>query len=129
MNHRFGLFDAVMIKDNHIVAGGGLETAIKRAKAYVGHTVKIEVEVDNLDQLVRALPLGPDIVLLDNMSPDLLETAVSLCKGHCLTEASGNITIATVTEIAQSGVDYISSGWITHSARNLDLGMDFSLPS
>ena len=126
MNHRFGLFDAVMIKDNHIVASGGIAKALRAAKAAIGHTVKIEIEVDTLSQLEDVLAEGTDIVLLDNMSTDDLRKAVSMAKGKAILEASGNVTIKTVRSIAETGVDVISSGWITHSAPTLDLGMDFS---
>ncbi|MEL7486106.1 MAG: carboxylating nicotinate-nucleotide diphosphorylase [Pseudomonadota bacterium] len=123
-NHRFGLYDAVMIKDNHIAAAGGLRPALQAAKANAGHTVKIEVEVDTLDQLVEALVEGADIILLDNMTPDQLAEAVRMTNGAAVLEASGNITARTVRAVAKSGVDVISSGWITHSAPCLDLGLD-----
>lgn len=126
-NHRFGLHDAAMIKDNHIVAAGGIAQALSAAKAALGHTVKIEVEVDRLDQLEDALSGGADIVLLDNMTPDQLREAVALARGRAILEASGNITKETVRSVAETGVDVISSGWITHSAPNLDIGMDLSL--
>ena len=124
-NHRFGLFDAVMIKDNHIAASGGVAAALRAAKAAVGHTVKIEIEVDTLAQLDDVLAEGVDIVLLDNMSTDDLREAVARTNGRAILEASGNVTAATVRAIAETGVDVISSGWITHSAPCLDLGMDF----
>lgn len=123
-NHRFGLYDAVMIKDNHIAASGGAEKALAAAKAHVGHTVKIEIEVDTLAQLETVLRHGADIILLDNMSTEDLRTAVALTKGAAILEASGNITAKTVRAVAQTGVDVISSGWITHSAPVLDLGLD-----
>jgi len=125
-NHRFGLYDAVMIKDNHIAASGGIAKALEKARKAVGHTVKIEIEIDRLDQLEEALTGGADIVLLDNMSIDDLTRAVKLNKGRAVLEASGNVTVETVRAIAQTGVDIISSGWITHSAPTLDLGMDFT---
>lgn len=124
-NHRFGLDDAVLVKDNHIAAAGGIGPALSRLRAGLGHMVKIEVEVDTLDQLEEALSLGVDGVLLDNMQPDILRQAVALAAGRATLEASGNVTLATVQAIAQSGVDYISAGAITHSAANLDLGLDF----
>lgn len=125
INHRFGLFDAVMIKDNHIIAAGGIPQALQAAKSTIGHTVKIEIEVDTLDQLDDVLAEGSDIILLDNMSTDELKIAVSRTNGAAILEASGNVTIDTVAAIASTGVDVISSGWITHSAPTLDLGMDF----
>ena len=124
-NHRFGLDDAVLIKDNHLVAAGGIAPAIARVRAGLGHMAKIELEVDSLAQLEEALALGVDTILLDNMSPDDLKCAVETTKGRAVLEASGNITLATVRAIAETGVDYISSGAITHSAPNLDLGLDF----
>ena len=125
-NHRFGLYDAVMIKDNHIAASGGITKALERARQAVGHTVKIEIEIDHVDQLEDALSGGADIVLLDNMSTGDLARAVKLNNGRAVLEASGNVTVKTVRDIALSGVDIISSGWITHSAPTLDLGMDFA---
>ena len=124
-NHRFGLDDAVLIKDNHLVAAGGIKPAVERVRAGLGHMVRIELEVDTLAQLEEALGLGVDCVLLDNMSPETLRRAVALAKDRAVLEASGNVTLATVRAIAESGVDYISSGAITHSAANLDLGLDF----
>jgi nicotinate-nucleotide pyrophosphorylase (carboxylating) len=124
-NHRFGLDDAVLIKDNHIVIAGGVKTAIERARAGVGHLVKIEVEVDTLAQLEEALAVGADAVLLDNMSLDQLRQAVSLVAGRAITEASGRVTPETAPAIAATGVDLISIGWLTHSARALDIGLDF----
>ncbi|MCA0306178.1 MAG: carboxylating nicotinate-nucleotide diphosphorylase [Actinobacteria bacterium] len=123
-NHRFGLDDAVLIKDNHIAVAGGITAAVERARANVGHLVKIEVEVDSLEQLAELLPLGVDAVLLDNMGPDLLREAVSMVAGRLVTEASGRITPATAVPIAEAGVDLISVGWLTHSARVLDIGLD-----
>lgn len=124
-NHRFGLYDAVLIKDNHIAAAGGVAKALRAAKASAGHLVKIEIEVDTLAQLEEALKEGTDAVLLDNMSIDDLKRAVALASGRAVLEASGNVTLATVRAIAETGVDCISSGWITHSAPSLDLGLDF----
>jgi len=127
-NHRFGLDDAVLIKDNHIAVAGGVRAAIERARGAVGHLVKIEVEVDTLAQLDEALATGADAVLLDNMTPAQLAEAVSRVRkvsgGRTITEASGGITLATVNAVAASGVDLISAGWITHSAPVLDLGLD-----
>ncbi len=124
-NHRFGLYDAVMIKDNHIAAAGGVRPALAAAKAACGHMVRIEIEVDSLDQLKEALAGGADVVLLDNMAPDDLRRAVAMTGGRAVLEASGNVTAETVRAIAETGVDVISSGWITHSAPSLDLGLDF----
>ena len=125
-NHRFGLDDAVLIKDNHLVAAGGIRPAIERVRAGLGHMAKIELEVDRLEQLEEALALGVDTILLDNMKPEVLRQAVALAKGRATLEASGNVTLATVRAIAETGVDYISSGAITHSAPNLDLALDFA---
>jgi len=124
-NHRFGLDDATMIKDNHIRAAGGIAPALARLRAGLGHMVRIEVEVDSLAQLEEALECGADTILLDNMAPDDLRRAVALAGGKATLEASGNVGIATVRAIAETGVDYISSGAITHSAPNLDIGLDF----
>lgn len=123
-NHRFGLDDAVLIKDNHVALAGGVIPAIERARAHVGHLVKIEVEVDTLDQLREAMTAGPDAVLLDNMSPATLKEAVAIIDGRAVAEASGRITADTVAAVAASGVDLISAGWLTHSAKSLDLGLD-----
>ena len=124
-NHRFGLDDAVLIKDNHIAAAGSITKAVKAARAGTAHMVKIEVEVDTMKQLEEALKIGVDTILLDNMPPDTLRKAVAMAKGRAVLEASGNITLDTVRAVAETGVDYISSGAITHSATNLDLGLDF----
>jgi nicotinate-nucleotide pyrophosphorylase (carboxylating) len=126
-NHRFGLDDAVLIKDNHVAAAGGVRAAIERARASVGHLVKVEVEVDTLQQLeeVLAIEHGADAVLLDNMSPEQLRQAVAMVQGRLITEASGRVTVASVPAIAATGVDLISAGWITHSAPVLDLGLDW----
>lgn len=126
-NHRTGLFDAILIKDNHIVAAGGLSQAIERARAYAGHMVKIEVEVDSLAQLKVVLSHKVDAVLLDNMAPEQLREAVGLVGGRMLTEASGGVNLSTVRAIAEAGVDLISVGALTHSAPVLDLGLDFEL--
>lgn len=124
-NHRFGLDDAVLIKDNHIGVAGGVRAAIARARAHAGHMVKIEVEVDTLAQLEEALLEQPDIIMLDNMPPDMMAQAVRLTKGRALLEASGNVNLATVAAVAASGVDLISIGALTHSSPCLDLGLDF----
>jgi nicotinate-nucleotide pyrophosphorylase (carboxylating) len=126
MNHRTGLFDAILIKDNHIVAAGGIAAAIMAAKAYAGHLVKIEIEVDTLAQLDEVLAHKVDVVLLDNMQPDQLRAAVAKVAGRMLTEASGGVSLDTVRGIAETGVDLISVGSLTHSAPVLDLGLDFS---
>lgn len=123
-NHRFGLDDAVLIKDNHIAISGGVRPAIERARANVGHLVKVEVEVDTLEQLDDVLRLGVDAVLLDNMSPETLTTAVKMVAGRAITEASGRVNLTTAPAIAASGVDLISVGWLTHSAPILDIGLD-----
>ncbi|MEQ1954663.1 carboxylating nicotinate-nucleotide diphosphorylase [Mesorhizobium sp. CN2-181] len=127
-NHRFGLDDAILIKDNHIAIAGGIRAAIKRARASAGHLVKIEVEVDTLTQLEEALTLAPDAVLLDNMSVDVLRQAVSMVAGRAITEASGRITASTAPAIAAAGIDLISIGWLTHSAPILDIGLDYRAP-
>ncbi len=125
-NHRFGLYDAVLIKDNHIAVAGGVAEAVARVTDRVGHLVKVEVEVDSLDQLEVVLNLARvDVVLLDNFSIADLRAAVQRVDGRLVTEASGGITAATVREVAETGVDLISVGWLTHSAPNLDLGLDF----
>jgi nicotinate-nucleotide pyrophosphorylase (carboxylating) len=124
-NHRFGLDDAILIKDNHIALAGSVVQALRYARAAAGHLVKIEVEVDNLGQLEEALAEGADAVLLDNMSLDMLAKAVRLAAGRAVTEASGRITPASAPAIASTGVDLISAGWLTHSAPSLDIGLDF----
>ena len=124
-NHRFGLDDAVLIKDNHIAAAGGIASALKRVRGGLGHMVKIEIEVDTLTQLEEALSLGADTILLDNMSLEDIRRAVAMAKTRAVLEASGNVTLESVRAIAETGVDYISSGAITHSAVNLDIGLDF----
>ena len=123
-NHRFGLDDAVLIKDNHIALAGDVATAVQRARAGVGHMVKIELEVDTLAQLEVALSLGVDVVLLDNMSLEDLRRAVAMARGRAITEASGRITPETAAEVAATGVDQIAVGWLTHSAKVLDIGLD-----
>jgi nicotinate-nucleotide pyrophosphorylase (carboxylating) len=124
-NHRFGLDDAVLIKDNHILVAGGLAPALERARAGAGHMMSIEVEVETLDQLEEALRLRVNTILLDNMGIDELKRAVEITKGRAVLEASGNVTLATARAIAETGVDYISSGAITHSAPCLDVTVDF----
>ncbi len=125
VNHRFGLFDAVLIKDNHIAAAGGIGPAIERAREGVGHLVKIEVEVDGLGQLEEALRHRIDAALLDNMSLEDLRRAVAMADGRVVLEASGAVTLETVRGIAETGVDLVSSGALTHSSQVLDLGLDF----
>lgn len=128
VNHRFGLYDAVLVKDNHIAAAGGLAPALERLKARGGHTVKIEVEVDTLEQLEEALRFPIDAVLLDNMEIATIEKAVRLANGKVLTEASGGVNLETVAEIARTGVDLISVGALTHSPRNLDSSLEWARP-
>ena len=125
MNHRAGLFDAVLIKDNHIVAAGGIMAALAAAKRTAGHLVKIEIEVDTLEQLNEVIKHGADVVLLDNMTPDQLRAAVKRVAGRMLTEASGGVSLETVRGIAETGVDLISVGALTHSAPVFDVGLDF----
>jgi nicotinate-nucleotide pyrophosphorylase (carboxylating) len=127
-NHRFGLDDAILIKDNHIAVAGGIAAVLTRARAVAGHLVRIEIEVDTLDQLRAVLDTGlADVVLLDNMDPATLAKAVGLVAGRLITEASGGITHATAAAIAATGVDYMSSGAITHSSVNLDVGLDIEM--
>lgn len=123
-SHRYGLDDAILIKDNHIAACGSVTEALNRAKSNVGHLQKIEVEVDTLDQLKEALQVKPDVIMLDNMDIKTLKNAVELIDGRCISEASGGVNLQTVSKIAETGVDYISVGALTHSAKNLDLGLD-----
>lgn len=125
VNHRFGLDDGILIKDNHIAVAGGVTPALEAAKARAGHMLRIEIEVDTLDQLAEALDGGAHAVLLDNMSPETLREAVAMNKGRAVLEASGGVTLETVRGIAETGVDLISVGWLTHSAPSLDLGLDF----
>jgi nicotinate-nucleotide pyrophosphorylase (carboxylating) len=128
VNHRFGLDDAVLIKDNHIAVAGGVAKALDAARAAVGHLVKVEIEVDTLDQLRQVLASGKaDVVLLDNMKLDTLREAVALCKGKIVTEASGGVTLESVAAIAETGVDVISSGALTHSAPSLDVALDIEI--
>ncbi len=123
-NHRFGLDDAALIKDNHVAIAGGVTEAIRRVRGHVGHLVKIEVEVDTLVQLEEALGAGVDAVLLDNMSLDDLRRAVKMIGGRAISEASGRVSLETAPAIAETGVDLISVGWLTHSAPILDIGLD-----
>ena len=125
-NHRFGLDDAMLIKDNHIALAGGVRQALELARQHAGHLVKIELEVDTLDQLAEGLEIGVDAVLLDNMNPETLRRAVTMVDGRAVTEASGRITLETAPAVAASGVDLLSCGWITHSAPILDLGLDIA---
>ena len=125
-NHRFGLDDAILIKDNHIAIAGGVGKAIEAARGAIGHLVKIEVEVDTLAQLAEALAHNPDAVLLDNMSTAQLREAVGMIGGRAMAEASGRINAETAPGIAETGVDLISAGWLTHSAKVLDIGLDFA---
>ena len=125
-NHRLGLDDAILIKDNHIAIAGDIKTAIEQAQHFAGHLIPIEVEVDTLEQLEQALDAGVSLVLLDNMSPEILSQAVAMCKGRAKTEASGGITPETVRAAASTGVDFIAMGYLTHSTTALDIGLDFS---
>ncbi len=124
-NHRFGLDDAVLIKDNHIAIAGGVRPALERARASIGHLVKIEIEVDTLRQLEEVLAVGADAVLLDNMDVATLAEAVEMVGGRMITEASGRVDVKSAPAIAGTGVDLISVGWLTHSAPILDIGLDF----
>ncbi len=124
LNHRFGLDDAILIKDNHVAACGGVGEAIRRARAFAGHLVKVECEVDSLKQLAEALDAGPDVVMLDNFSLKNLRVAVGMAAGRVVLEASGGVTLDTVRDIAETGVDVISVGALTHSASVLDIGLD-----
>ncbi|HEU5318934.1 MAG TPA: nicotinate-nucleotide diphosphorylase (carboxylating), partial [Chloroflexota bacterium] len=127
-NHRFGLFDGVLIKDNHIAASpDGVGGAIQAARRGAPHSLRVEVETDSLDQVREAVEAGADAILLDNMSPDELREAVALIAGRAVTEASGGVTLDTVRAVAETGVDLISVGALTHSAAALDLGLDFIL--
>jgi len=126
-NHRFALDDLVLIKDNHIALCGGIENAVARARNRIGHALKIEVECDNLDQVRQAVEARADIILLDNMNPQTLRHAVETVSGRALCEASGGVNLQTVRAIAQSGVDIISVGLLTHGARALDIGLDIEI--
>jgi nicotinate-nucleotide pyrophosphorylase (carboxylating) len=124
VNHRFGLDDAILIKDNHVAACGGVAEAVRRAKAFAGHLMKVEVEIDGLDQLEDALLHRPDVVMLDNFTTDQLREAVARTAGRAVLEASGGVNLETVAAIASTGVDVISVGALTHSASVLDIGLD-----
>lgn len=125
-NHRFSLSDAILIKDNHIAAAGGIAPVLEAVKARASHMIRVEIEVDRLDQLAEVLEVGgADVVLLDNMDTPTLRDAVGMVDGRLVTEASGNMKLDRIAEVAATGVDYISSGALTHSARTLDLGLDF----
>jgi nicotinate-nucleotide pyrophosphorylase (carboxylating) len=127
-NHRFGLDDAVLIKDNHIAVAGGIRAVLTRAKAAIGHLVKIEIEVDSLDQLREVLEVGlADVVLIDNFDLDSMRKAVTMVAGRLVIEASGGITLESAAAIAETGVDYLSSGALTHSVQNLDIGLDIEM--
>jgi len=127
-NHRFGLDDAMLIKDNHIAVAGGIRAVLERARGSAGHLVKIEIEVDGLEQLAEVLAIGlADAVLLDNMSVADMRKAVAMVGGRFPLEASGSITLDTIEAVASTGVDYASSGWITHSAPNLDVALDIEI--
>ena len=125
-NHRLGLDDAILIKDNHIAIAGDITTAVKQAQAFAGHLIPIEIEVDTLEQLEQALDAGAKLVLLDNMNAETLRAAVAMCQGRALTEASGGITPESVIEVAKTGVDFIAMGYLTHSTTALDIGLDFT---
>ncbi len=127
-NHRFGLDDAILIKDNHIAVAGGILPVLERARSVAGHLVKIEIEVETIDELREVMATGmADAVLLDNMDVDTMREAVRLVGGRVPLEASGGITLETIVAIAETGVDYASSGWITHSAPNLDVALDIAM--
>lgn len=125
-NHRFGLYDAVMIKDNHIKAAGGIKMAVKLARAQIPHTMTIEVETENLDQVQEALDAGADIIMLDNMAPDLMHRAVDLIAGRAIVEASGGVNEANIMAIAATGIDIISLGALTHTIESLDISLDLN---
>jgi len=124
-NHRFGLSDGILIKDNHIQAAGGIRKALERARSSAAHTLRVEIEVENLDQLDEALDAGADIVMLDNFSIEMLKAAVERVGDRCLLEASGGVELSTVRQIAETGVHLISCGALTHSARSIDMSMEF----
>jgi nicotinate-nucleotide pyrophosphorylase (carboxylating) len=126
-NHRFGLADGILVKDNHIAAAGGIKEAVRRAREGAPHTLRIEIEVENVGQFAEAVAAGADIVLLDNFTLDMLKEAVEIGKGRVLLEASGGVSLETVRAIAQTGVDFVSCGALTHSARAIDLTMEFSV--
>ena len=124
-NHRFSLSDGVLIKDNHIKAAGGIKQAIEAVRKAIPHTVKIEVETETLEQVKEALDNGADIIMLDNMPPEIMEQAVKMTEGRAVTEASGNVTLDNIQKVAASGVDIISVGAITHSVKAMDISMKF----
>lgn len=126
VNHRMGLYDAVLIKDNHIAAVGSAAEAVRRARAHVGPDFRVEVEIESLEDLEPVIDAGANIVMLDNMEPALMREAAQRTAGRCLLEASGGITLATARAVAETGVDWISVGWLTHSAPSLDVALDFS---
>jgi nicotinate-nucleotide pyrophosphorylase (carboxylating) len=127
-NHRFGLSDGILLKDNHIAAAGGVAESVHRARQYAPHTLRVEVEVESIDQLREALAAGADIVLLDNFSLEMLQEAVAVAGGRVLLEASGGVNLDTVGAIARTGVDFVSCGALTHSARAIDLTLEFCTP-
>jgi nicotinate-nucleotide pyrophosphorylase (carboxylating) len=127
-NHRFGLDDAILIKDNHVAVAGGIKAVLRRAKQVAGHLVKIEIEVDSLDQLKDVLDVGlADVVLIDNFDLESMRKAVAMVAGRLVIEASGGITLESAAAIAETGVDYLSSGALTHSVQNLDVGLDIEM--
>jgi len=128
-NHRFGLADGILIKDNHIAAAGGIKESVRRAREGAPHTLRIEIEVENIEQLNEAIAAGADIVMLDNFTLDMLEQAAAIGKGRVLLEASGGVNLQTVRAIAETGVDFVSCGALTHSARAIDLTLEFSQAS
>lgn len=123
-NHRFGLDDMVIIKDNHIALAGGVRPAVERVRAVIGHTVKVELEVETIEQLEEGLEVGVDVVMLDNMKPEQLRRAVEIVDGRTMVEASGGITLATAAEVAATGVDLMAVGALTHSAKSVDLSLE-----
>lgn len=123
-NHRLGLYDAVLIKDNHIEAAGGITQAVAKVREHVGHMVKIEVEAESLEQVAEVLETKAEVIMLDNMGPELMAEAVKLIAGKAMTEASGGITLDNLQTVAETGVDLISLGWLTHSAPVLDISMN-----
>lgn len=127
VNHRFGLSDGILIKDNHIAAAGSITNAVKKAKAYAPHTLKIEVETENMQQVAEAIEAGADIIMLDNMNCDEMKAAVVFIGGRAVTEASGNMGERDLAEVAKTGVDLISIGALTHSVKALDISLKFKL--
>jgi nicotinate-nucleotide pyrophosphorylase (carboxylating) len=123
MNHRTGLYDGVLIKENHIIAAGGLAEAVRRAKSYIPHTMKVEVETETLAQVAEAIAAGADIIMLDNMTTAAMREAIALIGGRALVEASGGVNLDSIRNIAETGVDIISVGALTHSARAMDISM------